>query len=125
LLPALLGKLGDRVNSLRVPFIGRNVGGSQESRFWGSVVHAVMRRPVVYLVTFAALLIALAVPALGLTLGASGVSTLPDRLEAKKGFDALARDFPRASSSPALIAVEGSVRSPQVLAAIRRLRGEL
>jgi RND superfamily putative drug exporter len=125
LLPALLGKLGDRVNSLRVPFIGRNLSGSQESRFWGSVVHAVMRRPVVYLLTFVALLIALAVPTLGLTLGASGVSTLPDRLESKKGFEALGRDFPQASSSPALIAVEGNVRSPQVLAAIRRLRGEL
>ena len=125
LLPALLGKLGDGVNSLRVPFIGRNIGGAEEGRFWGAIVRAVMRQPVVYLVTFTALLIALAVPTLGLTLGASGVSTLPDRLESKKGFDALTRDFPQASSSPALIAVEGNVRSPQVLAAIKRLRGEL
>jgi uncharacterized membrane protein YdfJ with MMPL/SSD domain len=35
------------------------------------------------------------------------------------------RDFPNASSSPALIAVQGDVRSPQVRAAIRRLRAEL
>ena len=122
LLPALLGKLGDRVNSLRVPFFG---GGTGESRFWGAIVRAVMRRPVGYLVAFAALLIALAVPAFGLNLGASGVSTLPDRLEARKGYDALVRDFPKASSSPALIAVQGDVRSPQVRAAIRRLRTEL
>jgi putative drug exporter of the RND superfamily len=125
LLPALLGRLGDRVNSLRVPFIGRNVGGAQESRFWGGVVHAVMRRPVVYLVTFAALLIAAAVPTLGLNLGASGVSTLPNRLESRKGFEALVRDFPQASSSPALIAVEGDARSPRVRAGIVRLRNEL
>src|SRR5438034_2157673 len=125
LLPALLGKLGDGVNSLRVPFIGRNIGGAEEGRFWGAIVRAVMRQPVVYLVAFTALLIALAVPTLGLTLGASGVSTLPVRLESKKGFDALTRDFPQASSSPALIAVEGNVRSPQVLAAIKRVRGEL
>jgi uncharacterized membrane protein YdfJ with MMPL/SSD domain len=125
LLPALLGKLGDGVNSWRVPFIGRNLAGTEEGRFWGAIVRAVMRRPVVYLVTFTALLIALAVPALGLSLGASGVSTLPDRLESKQGFEALARDFPQASSSPVLIAVEGNVRSPQVLASIRRLRGEL
>ncbi len=125
LLPALLGKLGDRVNALRVPWIGRNVGGVQESRFWGSIVRVVMRRPVPSLVAFTALLVALAVPAFGLNLGASGVSTLPNRLESKKGFDALVRDFPRASSSPALIAVEGDLHSPRVRHAISSLRTEL
>jgi putative drug exporter of the RND superfamily len=125
LLPALLGVLGDRVNALRVPWLGRNLGGAQEGRFWGGVVRAVMRRPAVSLVVFAALLIAAAVPTLGLTLGASGVSTLPDRLESKRGYEALARDFPQVSSSPALIAVEGNVRSPSVRAAIARLRRDL
>jgi RND superfamily putative drug exporter len=124
LLPALLGKLGDRINSLRVPFIGRNIGSGGEGRFWGAVVRAVMRRPVVYLVTFGALLIALAAPAVGLKLGASGVSTLPDRLESRKGFEALNRYFPEASSAPALIAIQGDVRSPQVRAAIARLRND-
>src|SRR4029077_13804748 len=112
LLPALLGLLCDRINALRLPWIGRNTTG--EGRFWGAVVREVMRRPVVSLVTFGALLLALAVPAFGLKLVASGVSTLPDRLESKQGFDALARDFPQQSSSPALIAVVGDVRSPRV-----------
>jgi uncharacterized membrane protein YdfJ with MMPL/SSD domain len=127
LLPALLGKVGDGVNRLRVPWLGRNIGQAtaQEGRFWGAIVRAVMRRPALYLVTFGALLIALAVPALGLTLGASGVSTLPNRLESKQGFEALARDFPQASASPALIAVQGNVRTPPVRAAIARLRKEL
>jgi RND superfamily putative drug exporter len=40
LLPALLGKLGDHVDSLRVPFIGRNIGSGGEGRFWGGVVRA-------------------------------------------------------------------------------------
>ena len=125
LLPALLGKLGDRVNALRVPWLGRNVGRAEEGRFWGAVVRAVMHRPVVSLVAFAALLIAAAVPAFGLNLGASGVSTLPNRLESKKGFEALARDFPQASASPALIAVVGNVKAPPVRASIGRLRHEL
>jgi RND superfamily putative drug exporter len=123
LLPALLGLLGDRINSLRLPWLGRNTTG--EGRFWGAVVRNVMRRPVVSLVTFGALLLALAVPAVGLKLGASGVSTLPNRLESKQGFDALARDFPQQSSSPALVAVVGDVRSPGVRAGIVRLRREL
>ncbi len=127
LLPALLSLLGDRVNALRVPWFGRNIGqaAAQEGRFWGAIVHAVMRRPVVSLLAFGALLLLAASPLLGLRLGASGVSTLPDRLEAKRGFEALARDFPQASSSPALIAVEGNVNSAPVRAAIARLRDEV
>jgi putative drug exporter of the RND superfamily len=125
LLPALLGLLGDRVNALRLPVVGRSIGSGGEGRFWGRVVRGVMRRPVIYLVTFSALLLALAIPTIGLKLGASGVSTLPDRLGAKQGFEALARDFPQASSSPALITISGDVRSPQVRAAIRDLRRRL
>jgi RND superfamily putative drug exporter len=124
LLPALLGRMGDRVDALRVPWIGGGTGG-QEGRFWGAVVRAVMRRPLVSAVAFAALLVALAMPTVGLTLGASGVSTLPDRLESKQGYEALARDFPQTSASPALIAVSGDVRSRSVTAAIAKLRREL
>jgi uncharacterized membrane protein YdfJ with MMPL/SSD domain len=123
LLPALLGLLGDRVNALRLPYFGRNLGG--EGRFWGGVVRGVMRRPWVYLVAFTVLLLALAAPGVGLKLGASGVATLPDRLEAKQGFLALERYFPRASAAPALIAVTGDVRSPPVRRGIARLRAEL
>jgi putative drug exporter of the RND superfamily len=125
LLPALLGVLGDGINALRVPWIGRNLGQASEGRFWGAVVRGVMGRPVVSLVVFAGLLIALAMPAFGLRLGASGVSTLPGRIEAKRGFEALARDFPRASSSPALITVQGNVTSPSVRASIARFRADL
>lgn len=81
-----------------------------------------MRRPLISFLSFAALLIVAALPALGLRLGANGVSTLPDRLESKRGYEALARDFPQASSSPALIAVVGKVGSPPVRAGIARLR---
>jgi uncharacterized membrane protein YdfJ with MMPL/SSD domain len=127
LLPALLGVLGDRVDSLRVPWLGRNIGlaSASESRFWGRIVRGVMRRPAASFVVFAALLVALAIPAFGLSLGASGVGTLPNRLEAKRGYEALARDFPQASASPALIAVEGNVGSPRVRAGIARLRAKL
>src|SRR5436190_20252290 len=127
LLPALLGLIGDRVNALRVPWLGRNVGreGALESHFWGSVVRRVMRRPVTSLAVYSGLLLAAALPVLGLHLGASGVSTLPDRLPSKQGFEALSRDFPRQSSSPILIVVEGKVRSAPVRVAISRLRAEL
>jgi RND superfamily putative drug exporter len=125
LLPALLGLLGDRVNALRLPFVGRNLGSGGEGRFWGGVVRGVMRMPWVYLVVFTVLLLALAAPGVGLKLGASGVQTLPDRLEAKQGFLALEKYFPRASAAPALIAVQGDVHSAPVRRGIARLRAAL
>src|SRR6266850_738625 len=45
ILPALLSKLGDRVNKGRIPLISRRDGG--ESRIWNAVLSAVLRRPVV------------------------------------------------------------------------------
>ena len=47
LMPALLGLLGDRINALRVPILGRNVGrtGGAEGRFWRAIVSRVLRRP--------------------------------------------------------------------------------
>src|SRR5688500_18568040 len=79
LLPAVLGLLGDRVNAVRLPYFGRV--GTSESRFWGAVVRAVMRRPVVSLVASTLLLLALALPVLGLQTGSQGPSALPDRFE--------------------------------------------
>src|ERR687883_582001 len=109
LLPALLGLLGDRVNALRVPLVGRSVGHeAQEGRFWGAIVHGVMRRPV-----------------LSLPLGANGVSTLPNRLASKQGYEALARSFPQASAAPVLVAIQGDVTSPGARAAIGRLRSQI
>ena len=85
LLPAVMSLLGDRIDSLRIPFFGRATAGT-ESRFWGAIVHAVMRRPVVSLVAAVALLLAAAVPVLSLESGTAGISTLPDRFESKQGF---------------------------------------
>jgi putative drug exporter of the RND superfamily len=126
LLPALLGLLGDRVNALRVPLVGRSVGHeAQEGRFWGAIVHGVMRRPVTSLVAAIVVLLAAASPVLDLHLGANGVSTLPNRLASKQGYEALARSFPAASAAPVLVAIQGDVASPGARAAIARLRSRI
>ncbi|MGH3041504.1 MAG: MMPL family transporter [Gaiellaceae bacterium] len=124
LLPAVLGLLGDRVDSLRVPYFGRTAAGA-ESRFWGRIVRAVMRRPVVSLVAAVGLLLAAAVPALSLETGTAGISTLPDRFESKQGFLLLNREFPGQTTEPVRIAVEGDSSSPEVRAAVERLEAEL
>ncbi|HSC90283.1 MAG TPA: MMPL family transporter [Gaiellaceae bacterium] len=118
LLPALLGLLGDRVDAVRIPFAGGT--GEAEGRFWSWAARAVMRRPVPALVLSAGLLVACALPVLGLETGSSGVSTLPDRTPAKQGFTLLERTFSIGRESPVRIVVEGDAG-----AAVARLRSEL
>ena len=44
-LPALLSKLGDNVDRLRVPFVHRLRRDDGEGRFWGAIIDRVLRRP--------------------------------------------------------------------------------
>jgi RND superfamily putative drug exporter len=126
LLPAVLALLGDRVNALRIPFFGRAAErAGREGRFWGAIVHRVMRRPVVSLVLAAGLLLALAAPVLALDTGTSGAATLPDRFESKQGYLLLRKEFPKQSTEPVDIVVAGNVRGPAVEGALARLEQEL
>ena len=45
-LPALLSKLGDNVDRLRVPLVGRLRRDDGEGRIWGAIIDRVLRRPV-------------------------------------------------------------------------------
>jgi putative drug exporter of the RND superfamily len=128
LLPALLGLLGDRINALRVPVLGRNIGraGATESRSWRTIVHTVLRRPGLSLVLSAGAMLALAVLLLGLHIGASGVASLPDSVPSKQGFLTLQREFPTKSPYPAQIVVQGgnATVGPKLVALERRLAAD-
>jgi uncharacterized membrane protein YdfJ with MMPL/SSD domain len=126
LLPAVLGLLGDRVNALRIPLFGRAAEqAGRPGRFWGPVVGAVMRRPVVSLVLAAGFLLAMAAPLLALETGTSGPATLPDRFESKRGYLLLNEEFPGQTTDPVEIAVAGEIDSPAVQEALGRFEEEL
>jgi putative drug exporter of the RND superfamily len=127
LLPALLGLLGDRVDALRIPVIGRRSleAANPEGRFWGAIVRAVLRRPGLSLALSVALLLAGASPILGLRVGTSGVTALPDRFASKQGFAALQRDFPGATSDPVEIVVAKGANQPAAQRAVNELRTRL
>jgi RND superfamily putative drug exporter len=109
LLPALLSVLGDRVDSLRVPIVGRNLGrtGAGEGRFWRRIVEAVLRRPALWLAVAVAGMLAAASPIFGLHIGANGVSTLPSNLPSKQGHVLLQRTFPVQNPEPVRIVAVG------------------
>jgi putative drug exporter of the RND superfamily len=125
LLPAVLGLLRDRVNALRIPFVGRrsHEAGS-EGRFWGAIVRGVLRRPALSLTLSVAGLLALALPVLTMNVGTSGVSSLPDRFVSKQGYLALEQDFSTVTPDPATVVVSDA-SNPEVSAAVERLRARL
>ena len=120
-LPALLCRLGDKVDRLRVPFIGRRSGNGQ-GRFWARIVDRVMRRPVLWAALSAGLLIALAIPAAQLRLQTGGPDSFPQSLPAIQTYNHMQAAFP-GTALPANVVVEApDVNSPQVQAAIDELR---
>jgi putative drug exporter of the RND superfamily len=106
--PALLMVLGDRIDKLSVPWLGKRISASAgtEGRFWGGAVRAVVRHPTFSLVAAVALLLLATSPLLGLKLGASGPSSLPDESVGKQGLIALERDFPAGATEPLEVVVD-------------------
>jgi uncharacterized membrane protein YdfJ with MMPL/SSD domain len=125
LLPAVISLLGDRINAGRIPYFGRRAAGAGESRFWGRIVRAVMRRPVASLAIAVAFLITCALPILSYKTGEAGISTLPDRFESKQGFLLLNEEFPGQTTDPVQIVVDGNTESDELKAAVVGLESEL
>jgi uncharacterized membrane protein YdfJ with MMPL/SSD domain len=111
LLPAVLSLLGDRINSLRIPVIGRGAerGTGAEGRFWGAIVRGVMRRPVVSLLVSVGVLLALALPLLEFQTGEAGIRTMPDRFASKQGFLALEKEFGVGTTDNVQVVVDGPI----------------
>jgi putative drug exporter of the RND superfamily len=124
LLPAVLAKLGDRVNSLR---IRRHAGDQAGTRggFWDRVSRGVMRRPVLSLVSAAGVLVAASLSFFSIHLGSSGVSTVPDDVRSKQAFVLLAENFSGGQADPVEIVIDGPIASPEVRAGIEELESSM
>ncbi len=120
-LPALLSRLGDNVDRLRVPLVGRLRRDDGEGRFWGAIVDRVLRRPVLSALLAGGLLLALAAPALQLRLAPQGTESFPKSLEVIKTYDRMQEAFP-GTALPANVVVKApNVNAPAIRAAIGRL----
>ncbi len=128
LLPAVLSLLGDRVNSLKLPYLGRRLldGHAEGRTSWiARVAQRAMRRPAIALVVGVGILLLCAYPALDMKTGVSGVSTFPDGFDSKQGFAVLDTQFSAGGVSPVQIVVDGRVDDPAVQSGIERLKDEL
>lgn len=118
LLPALIALLGDRLDAGRIPWPRFATGGAT----WAGAGRLVTRWPVASVLVCVALLSGLAVPALGMRTGFSGIESLPERAGARQGFQLLEREFRSGAISEAIVVIDGAANSAPVTAAIARLR---
>ena len=122
-LPALMSKLGDRVERGRLPFLRRRSPAPGEAgRFWTAILDRVVRRPAASLLVAGALLLALAFPALDMRLAEAGMGSLPKETPAVATFEKAQRAFP-GGSMPAVVALQADdVTTPQAREAISALQ---
>jgi uncharacterized membrane protein YdfJ with MMPL/SSD domain len=120
LLPAALAVLGDRIERLRVPLLGRRAGGG----LWSRVAGVALRRPAASLAAGVAVLVVLAVPYAGIETGTAGVGTLPESFQTRTAYEAIEHAFGPQGSSAAEVVVQGE-RTPELGAAVAGLRETL
>ncbi|CAN5722591.1 MMPL family transporter [soil metagenome] len=126
-LPAVLGMLGPRVNSLSlgggINRLRRRIGlappprdTARESR-WGSVARWVMRHPILVLVPTLVLLLAAGSPFLRLNQAVPDASVLPAGRESRDAYIALRNEFPGGATTPFVILadVAGDPTSPTTI----------
>jgi RND superfamily putative drug exporter len=122
-LPAVLSKLGDRVERGRIPFLMRRraVGEGVGARAWGAVIDAVLRRPLASMLVAGGLLLALCLPVLGMHTALPGTDSLPRSLPVMQTYDRIQEHFP-GKEIAATVVVKGDVATPAGRAAIADLR---
>ncbi|MBM3926132.1 MAG: MMPL family transporter [SAR202 cluster bacterium] len=128
LLPAILSLLGDKLNWLTIPVIGKGQAHFDQdvrSGFWNRLSRGVMARPFLSLLVAGGLLVAALIPFFSLHIGFAGVSTFPDGIESKEAFLILEEKFAQEDTTPAEIVIDGDANSPAVLAAVDRLKTRL
>jgi RND superfamily putative drug exporter len=120
-LPALLHRLGPKVEKGRIPFLSRR---SHEPRFWPAVLRVALRRPAVAATLSSGLLVLLTLPVLTMHTKLPSFTDLPHNLPIVKTFERINAEFP-GSPSPATVVVKAdNVESPAVQSAIGELKRE-
>jgi uncharacterized membrane protein YdfJ with MMPL/SSD domain len=119
-LPALLSKLGDRVERGRVPFIHRLRRDDREGRIWGAIIDRVLRRPVMSVLLAGGLLVAIAVPAVQLHTAQPTIDTYPQDLLGT--YNRLKVAFPGTEIGANVVIKAPNVETPAVTDAIAELK---
>jgi putative drug exporter of the RND superfamily len=119
-LPALLSKLGDRVEKGRLPFLNRFRRESGENRFWSAVLTPALRKPLLSAIAATAVLLALATPVLHVHTVVMGSDALPKGIPTVATIDRLQQTFP-GNDNPAIVAIKANTNALATKDAVQSL----
>ena len=120
-LPAILSKLGDKVNKGRVPFLKpeRRTG---EPRVWSWVLDRVLKRPIASILVAGGVLVTLAIPVFHIHTADSGIDGLPRSLEVVQTYDRMQAAFPGEQFTADIVLEGNNLDRDQIQAAAADLR---
>jgi uncharacterized membrane protein YdfJ with MMPL/SSD domain len=117
-LPALLSKLGDRVERGRIPFLQRR---RQGRNVWKTILTPALRHPLIAALASGAVLLVMAFPVLNLHTAESGLDSLPKSIATVPTILKLQDSFP-GGVDPATIAIKADTTSRVTQQAIAQLQ---
>lgn len=120
-LPAVLAKLGRWVDKPRIPLVWRLTAGNRQPRFWPTVLKPALKHPIATLLVAVTALLAVASPALGMTLKFPGTEDLPRDTAVMKAYDRLTAAFPSTGTSHEVAVRAPANQQPAVKAALAEL----
>jgi RND superfamily putative drug exporter len=121
----VLGLLGDRINWLKLPFVGDRVPSEGHGGIWDWITRAVTARPVISVVVTGAILVAAATPVLDINLGSVGISSLPEDSNSRHAFDVINREFSDGVLTADVVIDSEDSNDPAVQTAIAELTSAL
>ncbi|HET6998142.1 MAG TPA: MMPL family transporter [Solirubrobacterales bacterium] len=121
LLPAMLGALGPRINSLRVKF-GKTHPDDKEPHGWRRWAERVAGRPWGSAIAALGVLVVLALPIFQLQLGQNDISALPKDTTSRQAYEGLNKGFGPGVNGPLLVASEfkSPAEAKQVLPGLQK-----
>ncbi len=123
-LPALLSKLGPRVDKGRIPFVHRFRNDAGGSRLWRALIKPTLRHPAIAAALAGGLLVLLALPALRLHTAQSGLESLPSSAPTVDTIKRVQDAFSNGDVAPAIVAVTANTDSPATMRAIGALKAQ-
>jgi uncharacterized membrane protein YdfJ with MMPL/SSD domain len=120
-LPALLSKLGDRVEKGKIPYVHRFRRSSGDNRFWKKILTPAMRRPGIAAAVAGGALLLLAVPVLHIHTTESGLNALPNSAPTVETIKKIGDAFGNGETGAASVAIKANTDSPATKQAIAAL----
>ena len=123
-LPALLSKLGDRVERGKIPYLHRLRRDSGENRLWKRILTPALRRPGLAAAISGGALLVMALPVLNLHTAQSGLDALPNSAPTVETIKKIQGEFSNGTVAETQVAIAANTDSPATQRAIEALKAK-